>query len=109
MTLSYAKVYFTAEEVLAMIEDAESFGDIAYRFNQAAEERSRNPEKNITGRDSDVLKIIEQYGMIDGAHHKQWLLDQIVRAIYRDTEGYKSWVKNFNDPNYEPWDRGIAP
>lgn len=26
-----------------------------------------------------VLHWIEMYGYIDGAHHKQWLLDQIVK------------------------------
>lgn len=28
-----------------------------------------------------ALYYIEQYGQIDGAHHKQWVLDQITRIL----------------------------
>jgi hypothetical protein len=28
-----------------------------------------------------ALGIIHQFGGIDGAHHKQWVLDQVVRAL----------------------------
>jgi hypothetical protein len=36
--------------------------------------------KNFTKEDW-VMLYIEQYGYIDGSHHKQWLLDQIARII----------------------------
>jgi hypothetical protein len=54
-----------------------------------------------------ALAIIEQYGMTDGTHHKQWVLDQVARALTGD--GYSNWVKEMNQPGYEPWDEGIAP
>ena len=57
-----------------------------------------------------ALYDIFQYGGIDGSHHKQWLLDQIVRTLSDD---YKKWVKNFEEGEDGPytyeWDTGIAP
>ena len=58
-----------------------------------------------------ALDLIGQYGGIDGGHHKQWVLDQVVRALKGDK--YDDWVKEHNDgedgPNTYEWDVGIAP
>lgn len=49
-----------------------------------------------------------QYGMIDGAHHKQWLIDQMLRIIAGG--GYAEIIEVFNsDEDYSDWDTGIAP
>ena len=50
----------------------------------------------------EILDLIEQYGWIDGAHHKQWVLDQIVRKILAPND-YEKWAEACN------WDCGIAP
>lgn len=44
----------------------------------------------------------------DGGHHKQWYLDQIVRALTREL--YESCVQDF-EHKFGPrsWDEGIAP
>jgi hypothetical protein len=59
----------------------------------------------------DALELIRQYGGIDGAHHKQWLLDQLVRLLAR--QGYDVWVKQYkkgeDGPDTYEWDIGIAP
>jgi len=56
----------------------------------------------------DALDLIEQYGSIDGGHHKQWLLDQVVRALLGPD--YDDWLAEMNaDPDYDPWDHGIPP
>lgn len=71
-----------------------------------------------------AVEVISRYGMFDGAHHKQWVLDQAVRAMLGE-EGYEQWVKEMNtdsedydgldpddpdyEPEYEPWDVGIPP
>ena len=57
--------------------------------------------------------LINEYGWIDGAHHKQWILDQVMRIILdcpvieetsKDSNGndyvYKSLGKNLD---YEQW------
>jgi hypothetical protein len=55
-----------------------------------------------------VIKITLQYGMIDGEHHKQWLLDQILRICLE--EFYDKEIEKFNaDKNYKEWDVGIPP
>ena len=78
-----------------------------------------------------VISWIEMYGSVDGAHHKDWLLDQIVRIlkgtkvivslaqwddgteeerfILEDaTLEYHQWVDEISDAGYS-YDVGIAP
>jgi len=58
----------------------------------------------------NALEIIMRYGGFDGAHHKQWVLDQVVRALSQD---YPAWVAAHNEgddgPNTYGWDEGIPP
>ena len=65
-----------------------------------------------------ALNLIKNFGDVDGAHHKQWVLDQIVRALTgcsgKDlSDEYKNWVRDFMDGEEGPdtyyWDKGIAP
>lgn len=64
-----------------------------------------------TGREQAILELISRYGGIDGAHHKQWLLDQIVRILTGD--GYAAWIATYCAGEYGPdsyaWDVGIPP
>jgi hypothetical protein len=57
-----------------------------------------------------AIGIIETYGGYDGAHHKQWVLDQVMRVLHPD---YNKWVKEYCDgedgPDTYEWDEGIAP
>lgn len=61
----------------------------------------------------DALDIAFKYAGIDGAHHKAWVIDQMVRALLSDPDDYKEWVRKFQDGEYGPetylWDEGIAP
>ena len=60
-----------------------------------------------------ALDIIYHFGGTDGGHHKQWVLDQVVRYLTGDTKAYTAWVKNYQDGedglNIYKWDVGIAP
>ncbi len=63
---------------------------------------------------SDALDLITRYGGFDGSHHKQWVLDQVVRILTRDiVGGYELWRKlhaeGEDGPNTYGWDEGIAP
>lgn len=65
---------------------------------------------NKTQRINQALDLITRYGGIDGSHHKQWLIDQIVRVLASD---YDEWVMAYCDgedgaDTYE-WDIGVAP
>jgi len=57
-----------------------------------------------------ALEYIHKNGGIDGGHHKQWVLDQIVRCLVED---YETWVREYEDgeegPETYKWDTGIAP
>lgn len=55
-----------------------------------------------------TIEMIFRYGMIDGAHHKQWCLDQALRLLLGDE--YDARIKQENaDEEYAPWDEGCAP
>lgn len=74
---------------------------------------------------------IDNYGGIGGSHHKQWVLDQVMRILkgtkvkvtlatwddgsceYRvnldiPSQDYKDWIIARADEDY-PWDVGCAP
>lgn len=58
-----------------------------------------------------ALDMILEYGGIDGAHHKDWVIDQVTRIL--TGSGYKDFVKEAkkgeNGPDTYSWDEGIAP
>lgn len=61
---------------------------------------------------ADALKVAYQHGDTDGAHHKAWVIDQMVAAL--TGEGYEAWVADFIDGGTDgldvfEWDKGIAP
>lgn len=56
-----------------------------------------------------ATRVASRFGMIDGAHHKQWVIDQMLQAILSEKE-YQTWLSQMNsDKDYDPWDPGIAP
>lgn len=60
---------------------------------------------------SNAIDIAVKYGGIDGAHHKAWVIDQMVRALAGDH--YKRVVAEAkagdDGPETYGWDEGIAP
>ena len=75
--------------------------------------RNREHGENV----GKALGLITQYGGFDGEHHKQWLLDQLVRELTSSPAGsateYEKWVAEFKDgedgPNTYEWDDGCPP
>jgi len=88
------------------------------------------PEERIQA----ALDIASSYGGIDGAHHKMWVIDQMVRVLtgcpevkllatdihgtsytydaLGQSDTYRAWVKAFEEEDgvkiYE-WEIGIIP
>ena len=64
-----------------------------------------------TVKEQAVVDLISEWGGIDGGHHKQWLLDQIMRKVLEDM--YPKWVAEWeygqDGPGTYEWDKGIAP
>jgi len=58
-----------------------------------------------------AIEFAVRFGGFDGADHKNWCIDQMVRILARDK--YESIVKGACDgedgPNSYSWDVGIAP
>lgn len=58
-----------------------------------------------------ALGIAENFGQDDGAHHKAWVIDQMIRALTRSS--YEAWVAAYRNgedgPDTYEWDEGIAP
>lgn len=67
----------------------------------------KNPEEII----NEALEMGIQYGGFDGAHHKMWCIDQMIRILAGDK--YESIVAESCDgedgPNTYEWDVGIPP
>lgn len=87
------------------------------------------------GRVRKALFVAFQSGGVDGGHHKQWVIDQMVRALtgcpmvddvavdYKghnytftrqgESEEYVEWVRAFRDgedgPDSYEWDEGTPP
>lgn len=99
-------------------------------------EIEKDCEYNFYTKEQFVLMYIERYSSIDGAHHKDWLIDQIARILnnvkviitkakwnngeeeYRFRLGeptlqYLEWVKEVKSgedgENTYEYDFGIAP
>jgi hypothetical protein len=58
--------------------------------------------KSLEERIKNAMDVINSYGYIDGAHHKQWIIDQIARSLLGPCD-YEAWAAE------EEWDVGIAP
>ena len=62
-----------------------------------------------------AMEIAWCYSQNDGAHHKAWVIDQMVRALCETEDIYKQWVADYTKPfsdnpgDYYEWDVGIAP
>lgn len=60
-----------------------------------------------------ALELINEYGGIEGDHHKAWVLDQLVRILTGYDKGYNIWIKEHNNgiygKNTYDWDVGIPP
>jgi hypothetical protein len=75
----------------------------------------------------NALLAIDELSGYDGAHHKQWAIDQILRALlgcqkieneygfqhFGTNDAYKNWVGFYESgadgPFTYEWDAGVAP
>lgn len=55
-----------------------------------------------------ALDILIRHAGHDGEHHLRWTITQFLKKLL--DEDYKKFIEEFNsDPEYDPWDEGIAP
>ena len=55
----------------------------------------------------EAVALVLKYGSIDGAHHKAWVLDQVLRTLLTERD-YQEVIRTREDAGGE-WDIGIAP
>lgn len=65
--------------------------------------------KSATERIADAMDIAWRYAQVDGAWHKMWVIDQMLRALFETEEDYKRWVAEYEEDGEYDWDVGIAP
>lgn len=93
-------------------------GDICSANNEADQFIGKNQDLEeasqcLADMMEHALKVIAKYGVIDGDHHKQWVLDQVVRFLTGTEENYQKWIVAHNTgPQGQEcysWETGIAP
>ena len=59
----------------------------------------------------DAIGLIVQYGGVDGAHHKAWVIDQVLRILAGDeyNEVVRTICAGDDGPDTYEWDKGIVP
>lgn len=96
--------YWTKTEIVGNIHDKKSDVNM--------------PITDTNHKINDALMIAWRFSQIDGAHHKAWCIDQMVRALCGDLDTYEQWVGAYTKPFFNPntkeldhynWDAGIAP
>lgn len=60
---------------------------------------------------NEAIELAVRYGGFDGAHHKDWVIDQMVRILAG--ERYEQIVREACDgedgPDTYSWETGVAP
>ena len=73
--------------------------------------RDRCTSDMALSRIADALIIAMQHGMVEGQHHKMWVIDQMVRALLGDDPSdYQKWVDGYlAESQGEDWEEGVPP
>ena len=79
-----------------------------YLWLRSSKEKVEKTDDNI----KNALNIAFSYAQIDGAHHKLWVIDQMVRNLLKTQEAYEEFRNRYSmvDGKKEyDWDMGTAP
>jgi hypothetical protein len=69
-------------------------------MNKYIEEKNKEI-KELENKIKSALEIMYRYALIDGEHHKMWVIDQVARKLLGNFD-YKIWAD-------KDWETGIAP
>ncbi len=83
-----------------MVQEAIALADAMTAWRVANDGKWREPPAPVDA----ALELIGRYGGNDGGHHKQWVLDQVARALLGDR--YAQWRLEHGGQN---WEEGIPP
>jgi hypothetical protein len=116
-----------AEILDARLRIADGFARLAAveRADVPADEAAPGPSA-LTARVEEALEVAQTYGGTDGEHHKNWVIDQMVRALTgcpavektgTDARGHEYTYEARGESDWYlrvvreagEWDEGIAP
>lgn len=84
---------------------------IAAREKGGSERSERNNGASTEADVKTALAVAGAYGQDDGAHHKAWVIDQMVRLLTGPS--YDNWIAAYrageDGPETYSWDEGIPP
>jgi hypothetical protein len=66
------------------------------------------PKPIWNGWAEDIIEFVLAYGSIDGAHHKMWVIDQVLRRLCKDEKEYNARIGELIQSGYG-WDAGTPP
>lgn len=70
-----------------------------------------NDASDLEERITAALDLAAKHGQEDGAHHKAWVIDKMVKAL--TGEGYEAFIASFkygeDGPETYSWDEGVTP
>lgn len=91
--------------------DSENYCDLCFTCHTCLEEFNKQQEYALHLKIQKAIEIAIKYGGFDGAHHKNWCIDQMVRQLagFKYDEIVKEVCHGEDGPNTYTWDCGIAP
>lgn len=76
-----------------------------------AMEICQDRDSDLGDRVVEAIELAEECAQFDGAHHKMWVIDQMLRILLEDH--YDDFIRDYCCPDGEDdayeWDEGIAP
>lgn len=86
---------------------------MAHPVDKVAGTTSANSHPALISGIRDAAEIAYRYAGIDGEHHKQWVIDQMLQCIL-GADAYAEFIESYNaeeedGEKYDDWDPGIAP
>jgi hypothetical protein len=60
----------------------------------------------LRGRVKRALEVAWHAGQMEGAHHKMWVIDQMVHHLL--DVGYDAYIEQYNQEGFR-WDKGTPP
>jgi len=116
MTDSVLQAHLTRNFIFDSLQQILRQTIIEFKKGRLKEEHHVSEREKANIKANDCLDLILKYGDINGAHHKQWLLDQLVKTLTRGhiyEDMYEEWVRIFehgiDGAGTYKWDKGIAP
>lgn len=100
-------IYLSPNEVIKLGKAVEKAEDLLNEdhFNLHVEIEDGNFEEAI-GRIAQAVNVGSNYGFVDDAHHKQWVITEMIKVLVGEKE-FSRWTNEWKD--ISEWDCGTAP